>query len=233
MICEPFVGVASSCSVERRSFHTLVGSKVNKQQDAFAKEMGAVASGEDVAATSIPDNDRDINAEDRQDVRTVITIIYVVFIAAFTLVWYAAIGIANTRAQPSTTLGLVLGVAWLGINAFTAQKETIGTYAAEREEMNLVERNSFNVVAALFAFGSLLSGIQRDKVKSILPFMMLSLFFGVVLPMVPVSLSTVEGTETIIHKHIKSAMLIMALAFMTAAISRTFFPSIRSEATVL
>ena len=177
------------------------------------------------------DEQGDIDKVHNAQVRRSALITYLVGAALFVVLWLVVVGIRRTRNHAPMGIGLVTGLLFLAVNAWQSQKETIGVYSVERAEMAQLERNSFSIVAAMFALGSVLTAVRREVVSEVLPLLMITVLFAVVLVMAPVWTSTVDSRETIRHKHIKSVLMVYGLGFMTAAISVVFFHEFHTWST--
>lgn len=118
----------------------------------------------------------------------------------------------------SLIVGIAVGFVILGIGAWQSSAETIGSYAAEKQEAMGLERNAFSLVVTLFALSSLVSSLRPDVIRTAVPFLVCTLFFSVVVVFAPVWVSTVDPVPTIEVKHIKSTSVAYALGFMAVAL---------------
>lgn len=164
----------------------------------------------------------DIDATNRQPVRDTALTIYAVGAILFVPLWLAVVGWDRTRSRPAVTAGFAIGTVLLGLNMWQSQAETVGAYSVERSEEAALERNSFSLVVVLFAFGSMLSTLDRSVVSEVLPLIMATVFFAVVLVLAPIFVSTTHSVPIILMKHLKGVSTIYGLAFMTATLALIF-----------
>lgn len=108
------------------------------------------------------------------------------------------------------------------VNAkISTDHETIGTRNSEQAEVDRLERNAFYTVASVFALGSLMAGLRANTeiITTVLPFLILAIFFVICIPMAPLWMSTVDPVQTIKHKHVKSIIVIYGMSFMVTALA--------------
>lgn len=182
------------------------------------RKMGAVAA--------VPAQDESVDTSKDPTIQTHVRYIYGIGIAVWVFLFLLLTGVSLLRTIPHVLIGCVFALLLLGANIFTAQFETIGTYPAERQEVDRVERNAFYLVAGIFAFSGMFAGLERSTIKVVLPFLMMTVFFAICMCLSPVWLSTVDAEHSIYAKHIKTVFMSYAVGFIVTALSVVFFHSV-------
>lgn len=169
-------------------------------------------------ATAYVDDNADVDQGRKQAVQDNAALIYWWGLGAWVVGWVLLMR-RRVAENGWVAAGGVIGALFLAVNIWQAKSETIGTYAVEKAEAGALERNSFSLVVTLFAFGNIASSLDKDRIRKVLPLLMLTLFFAVVLVFAPIWVSTTDPVPTIEMKHIRSVCVIYALGFMTASLA--------------
>ena len=160
------------------------------------------------------------SAEETRNIRMAASLVYIVGIVLWVVLFATFVGFRS--AGMPAYLGLALGVVFLGINTGMAWQETIGTYAVERNEADGLGRDAFYLVAAVFSLATVLLGMNKDKLRPILPMLLLAVFFGIIMVMTPVWVSTTDPVPTILLKHIRTVFMLCGVGFLTVAMVRSY-----------
>ena len=137
------------------------------------------------------------------------------------IVWVAIwVAVVWKWGLPSNWMlvGAGIAVALLAVNMWQSNNETVGTYAVEKAEAAQLERNAFSIVVTTFAFGSLLSNLDKSLVYKVLPLLIGTLFCAVVLVFSPIWVSTTDPVPTIEIKHVRTVFSVYALGFVCSAL---------------
>lgn len=175
----------------------------------------------------VDDSQRDIAPGG--SVRTVVYIIYGVGAFLWILLWTFAVGWQTTRGRPALLMGFVATLLLIGMNLYFTSEETVGTYLAEKQEASSLQAAAFPLVVALFSMGTMIMNLDRNLVHQVLPLLMLTLFFAIVLVIPPVWVQTTSGKPTIVVKHVKSTFFSYGLGFGIAAMAAIFFDENRRK----
>lgn len=176
--------------------------------------------GQTIGTISKDDYNQDVDQEHLQQMRRFIRTTYTVGIVAWTILWLCMLRTYLLFNHPILWSGYVFTMIFLMVNAAVSTRdETIGSYAAEKSEMDRLERNAFYTVAALFAMGSLLAAIRTNTevIATVFPFLILVIFLVICTTMAPMWVSTVDPMQTIKHKHIKTVFILYGMGFMVTA----------------
>lgn len=153
--------------------------------------------------------------------------IYMISLIVWTLTWlvvgYIFVRKHNVRHFSILSLGFLVGLALIVLNMGMISKETVSSAEEEQSQEELVQRNSFYVLASMFAFGSILTQLQRDTVQAVLPLLMAIYFFLIVIVMYPVWVSTENPRAPIFVKHIKTQFMAYSLGCLTSVLSIVTF----------
>jgi hypothetical protein len=171
------------------------------------------------------ENEEDVDQEHLADLRRFIRNTYAVGILVWTLAWLLMLHFSLLYNHPVLWTGYAFGLLFLTLNGWISTRdETIGSYAAEKSEMDRLERNAFYTVAALFAMGSLMASIQTNVavIATVFPFLIMVIFLVICTTMAPLWLSTVDAIQTIRHKHIKTVLICYGMGFMVTALCILF-----------
>ena len=167
-------------------------------------------------------------------VRSFVRSTYIVGIVIWTIMWLCFLTQPIFVNHPILWIGYVFPIVYLVANAIISSKnETIGTYGAERAEIDRLERNAFYTVAGLFALGSLLSSLMTrlnsNLVMIVSPFLILVIFFVICVSMAPLWMSTVDPIQTIKYKHVKTVMITYGSGFMVTALAILFTEMVKQS----
>ena len=154
----------------------------------------------------------------RDGVRLAACLMYLAGAVAWVCAWGAIQGSAAWR-RTHFRAGILFTVMLLLLNAGMAWRETIGSVAAERVAAQTLGRDAFYLVAAVMSLGGIILHLSRDTVYAALPFIMLAILFGMILPLSPVWVSTVDGVETIMLKHARTVSLSCGIGLLITAIT--------------
>jgi len=168
-------------------------------------------------------NEADIGSEEStKNVRIAGSITYGIGALLFLCLIVAFVGIRELKLFKSHFIGIILILGLFGLNGYMAWQETIGSYGHEKAEASALGRDAFYLVAAVFSLTTMMHAMQPALVRSLLPKLMLAVFFGIVMVLAPVWVSTVESTPTIMVKHIKTAFMLCGMGFLTMALTQGF-----------
>lgn len=160
---------------------------------------------------------------DPTTVRNVATTLYCVGALLFAVLWLLVVGVRNTRREPIVAVGFGFTLLLLLINAVTAQQETIGDYASERNESIGLDRNAFYIIGTILTFSSLIKDHRGEEVRGLLPLIMAGIFFAVINVLAPVWVSTTDPRETIYLKHVRTVSMLWGMGFVVATLALLWF----------
>lgn len=182
------------------------------------------------AAAFIPDTERE--TEVPKSIHDHIRVIYSLGAIIMVALWAGVVGWRDTFTTP-LGIGALLGFIFMGIGLGFASYESVGSYAAERGEASRLNSAAFPIVMSLFSMGSLMMNVDREVAKSVVPFLMLSLVFSIMLVIPPVWLPTTNSRHVIYDKHIRSTFFYIGLSFAVGAMLKLFFHPDRPAAQTL
>ena len=180
-------------------------------------------------ATFVADDDRnDVDKQNLGSVRTATWCIYGVGLGLWILGWFLYIYMARPEYELRFPYlaGFLFGALLLSLNlGIASTQETIGDYANEKAEYEELGRTSFYLVAAIFAFGQVLLDLNKKVVRSVLPLLMLVVFFSVALVLPVIWVATTDAKQTIYLKHTKTVFSSYGFSFMVCVLAIIFFRS--------
>lgn len=148
--------------------------------------------------------------------------IYLVAVVVGIVMWMWLIGPAAMRKNRMLWVGAASSLGLVALNGTLAWQETVGTYPAEKAEADRLGRDAFYLVAAVFSVATVMTGLQRDVVSTVLPLLMLAVLFGIIFVLCPVWVSTVDPEPTILLKHVRTVFVIYGIGFLVAALATIF-----------
>lgn len=163
-----------------------------------------------------------VSLQRQTSVRNTGTIIYIVAFVMWTMGW--AVAWAKRKVRPYLFIGYVIGAAFLLLNAWQAQNETVSSYSVEQAEASILARNTFSIIMAMFALAGLIARLDTKVLKATIPLVIGAMFFAVVVGLGPVWVSTVDPVPTIEMKHLRSVCTIYALGLLTSALAAILPP---------
>ena len=166
---------------------------------------------------TVHEDPQNIAPELQQKVRDNAKHTYLVGLIAWVVLWAAVVlkwGLPSNWMLAGAGISTVL----LAVNMWQSNNETVGTYAVEKAEAAQLERNAFSIVVTTFAFGSLLSNLDKSLVYTVLPLLIGTLFCAVVLVFSPIWVSTTDPVPTIEIKHVRTVFSVYALGFVCSAL---------------